>query len=50
VTLLAASQPCGHISADLVDAAPAGADYVNGAEGDNAAKRCEDMVTPGLEP
>jgi len=40
----------GHILADLVEAALAGADCVDGAEGDNAAKRREDTVTPGLEP
>jgi len=50
VTPLAASQPRGHIPADLVEAAPAGADCVDGAEGDNAAQGCEDNVTPGLEP
>jgi len=50
VTPLVASQPRGHIPADLVEAAPAGADCVDGAEGNNAAKRREDMVTPGLEP
>ena len=31
------SQPRGHIPADLVEAAPAGADGMDGAEGDTAA-------------
>jgi hypothetical protein len=46
------SQPRGHIPADLVEAAPAGADGMDGAEGDTAASGCQggcrrDEVTAG---
>jgi len=36
------SQPRGHVPADLVEAAAAGVDSVDGTEGDTAAKGCRD--------